>query len=146
MARFHFNQSAINNIKDDGQWYDYYYTFDSSINNEYDTTLNADITQLRSTLPNPHFDVDDDPENSFGQQVGNGYNDETEVTCLDKYNLLAETDYRFESYYKVVGYANNYFEHSSTMSWYDSVSGEYQSTGRAGAYQWHYGRWYTPQF
>lgn len=75
MARFHFNQSAINNIKDDGQWYDYYYTF-----------------------------------------------------------------------YKVVGYADNYFEHSSTMSWYDSVSGEYQSTGRAGAYQWHYGRWYTPQF
>jgi len=98
-ARFRFTQDAIDAIKN---YYSQhlpplYYTFDISTF-PYNTTVSAlNTTMYYSTLPSPHFDRDDDPEESGG----NGYYDETEVTCLSSNSILADTDYRFDSRFRV---------------------------------------------
>lgn len=64
-----------------------------SVSDPYNTTVTAlNTTMYSSTLPTPHFDRDDDPEESGG----NGWYDETEVTTLDPLSMLANTDYRFD--------------------------------------------------
>lgn len=96
-----FSTSAVNSIKN---YYTngyqgtkpLYYTFDISVDNDYDTTLSA-FNYWVSNFPGAYFDIDDDPE-----PWGNGYNDETEVVSLQCYNINATTAYYFESYFKVV--------------------------------------------
>ncbi|BAL80179.1 hypothetical protein [Caldisericum exile] len=98
-ARFRFTQDAIDTIKNYYWWHfpPLYYTFDISTF-PYNTTVSAlNTTMYYSTLPSPHFDRDDDPEESGG----NGYYDETEVTCLSPLSMLANTDYRFDSRFRV---------------------------------------------
>jgi len=122
-ARFRFTQDAINSIRN------YYlnfsptlcYTFDISVSDQYNTTVSAlNTTMYYSTLPSPHFDRDDDPE-----PWGNGYYDETEVTSLSPLSMLANTDYRFDSRFRVYFTDPITFEFTSQMSYY--VLGEYDT-------------------
>lgn len=60
-ARFRFTQDAVNSIHNYYRNNSYYYTFDISNTDEYNTTVSA-VNIFYSTLPNPHYDIDDDPE------------------------------------------------------------------------------------
>ncbi|MEF3245140.1 MAG: hypothetical protein K6343_04070 [Caldisericaceae bacterium] len=131
-ARFRFTWDAIKTIK---EYYEYfypplYYTFDISVVDKTctgegcNTTVSAlNTTMYYSTLPFPHFDRDDDPE----ETGGNGYYDETEVTCLQPLAMRADTDYRFDSRFKVYSTTPITFEFASQMSFYDYGSGEYNT-------------------
>jgi len=125
-ARFRFIHDAIDSIRN---YYlnfspTLYYTFDISVSDQYNTTVSAlNTTMYYSTLPSPHFDRDDDPE-----PWGNGYYDETEVTSLSPLSMLANTDYRFDSRFRVYrNYPQIKFEFSTQMSFYDPGSGEYNT-------------------
>lgn len=107
---------------------------DISVPDDYNTKVNADITKLWSDLPNPHYDVDDDRSN--------WYNDESEVTSLTPDQIVAETDYRFRSNFKVARSATATFNFTSNVSWYFSPSGEWQTA----AYDTHVSRSYTTIF
>ncbi len=122
-ARFRFIHDAIDSIRN---YYlnfspTLYYTFDISVSDQYNTTVSAlNTTMYYSTLPSPHFDRDDDPE-----PWGNGYYDETEVTSLSPLSMLANTDYRFDSRFRVYFTDPITFEFTSQMSYY--VLGEYDT-------------------
>lgn len=132
-VRFHFNSSAITSIKNNYN-NGHNYGMDISVPDDYNTTVNADITKLWSDLPNPHFDVDDDGNN--------WYNDESEVTSLAPDQIVAETDYRFRSNFKEARSATTTFNFTSNVSWYFSPSGEWQTA----AYDTHVSRSYTTIF
>lgn len=132
-ARFNFDSNAITAIRNYYNNNNYYYTFDISLTDQYDTTKDA-YENFYSTLPNPHFDIDDDPE-----PFGNGYNDETEVVSLSPTQMVAATDYRFESYFKVLSEANDpEFAFTSQESEYSWVTGEYNTV----YFQTHLKRYY----
>lgn len=124
----YFTQSAIDSIrkylKDKG----YYYTFDISVSDQYNTTLSA-YNSWWSNFPMPRYDNDDDPE-----PFGNGYCDETEVTCQDPSALSTSIAYRFESYFydypKSGTYA--YLKYSSQMSYWFLI--EYETALYTPAY------------
>jgi len=128
-VRFRFTQDAINAIEN---YYSnhtpaLYYTFDISVVDEgcqgegCNTTVSALNTSMYySTLPSPHFDRDDDPE-----PYGNGWYDETEVVCLSPLSMTANTDYRFDSRFKVYFTDPIKFQFTSQMSYY--VFGEYDT-------------------
>jgi len=125
-ARFNFTQDAIDAIRND---YFLYYTFDISVVDEScqgegcNTTVSAlNTTMYYSTLPSPHFDRDDDPE-----PWGNGYYDETEVTCTSSLDMYANTDYRFDSRFRVYFTDPITFEFTSQMSHYNYYTHEYDT-------------------
>jgi len=125
-TRLRFTQDAINAIKNYYYWGlpRLYYTFDISTS-PTDTTVSAlNTTMYYSSLPSPHFDRDDDPEESGG----NGFYDETEVTCLRPDLMEANKDYRFDSRFRVYYIDPNKkttFTFNSQMSfWY---FGEYNT-------------------
>jgi len=143
-ARFRFTWDAINTIHllySNNYYVPLYYTFDISTL-PGDTTVSALSTSMYyTTLPYPHFDRDDDPE-----PQGNGYYDETEVTCLQPLAMTENTDYRFDSRFKVYRLShdkNNLteFQFSSQMSFYDPGSGEYD-TWRFEIHKRRYYPWY----
>ncbi|MFC4767480.1 hypothetical protein [Effusibacillus consociatus] len=139
-TRFKFNQSAVNAIKNykNDPYGAKYYTFDISITDDYNTSMNGDVTKLYSTLPNPYYDVDDDPEPVFGTG-GNGYNDETEVVSLYCDQIAAETDYRFQSWFKIVNNSQVQIAFTSAESRNDGY--EFNTV----YYDEHLRRSYTPQ-
>jgi hypothetical protein len=135
MTRFRYDQTTIDNIKFyyNSPTYNWYPGFDISVTDNYNTSVNADVTQLYSTYPNPYYDVDDDPETTI--PPGNGYNDESETICLAPLSLVAETDYRFESYFKIIN--NSSAEYAFTAN----ENNQYMNTAR---YDTLLKRWYTP--
>ena len=115
-STFKFNQNAINAIVG---YYNrttpfctqysctdvpdpYYYTFDISLPDDNNTSLSASGNYY-CTLPNCHFDMDDDPEppDDLIPPFGNGYRDETEGTSLEPNRMLANVTYRFDAYFSV---------------------------------------------
>lgn len=112
-ARFRFTQDAINAIRNYYYNNNYYYTFDISVTDPYNRTLSAYTASYYCNLPNCKFDADDDPESTFG----NGYWDETEGTSLSPTQMAANTDYRFESYFRVYSKSPAYFEFGSQESY-----------------------------
>jgi|GEM_PF-4039791 len=136
-TRFRFTQDAINAIRN---YYlnfspTLYYTFDISVSDQYNTTVSAlNTTMYYTTLPSPHFDRDDDPE-----PWGNGYFDETEVTCTSPLEMNANTDYRFDSRFRVYFTDPITFEFTSQMSYY--AFGEYDTyyydTHKTRNYPWY---------
>ncbi|MFC4767535.1 hypothetical protein [Effusibacillus consociatus] len=135
-ARFKYDQATIDNIKFyyESPTYNWYPGFDISVTDDYNTSVNADVTQLYSTFPNPYYDVDDDPETKI--PAGNGYNDESEVVCLAPLQMTAETDYRFKSNFKIVTKAAT--EYAFTAN----ENNQYMNTTR---YDTRLKRTYTPQ-
>jgi hypothetical protein len=120
-ARFRFTEDAIKSIR---SYYYLYYTFDISVSDQYNTTVSAlNTTMYYSTLTSPHFDRDDDPEESGG----NGYFDETEVTCTSPLDMCANIDYRFDSRFRVYFTDPITFEFASQMSHYNYYTGEYDT-------------------
>lgn len=125
-VRFNFQPEIVQNIKN---MYNnpgpndprYYYGMDISTSSDTNTSVNA--FSIYSTLPGPHYDFDDDPE-WYG---GNGYNDETETTCTDPNSLLANTDYKMESHWKVLNKTQQTYEFTSQKSFYTLTSGEYNA-------------------
>lgn len=137
-VRFQFDSNAVTAIHNYFQNDEFYYTMDISITNHNDVTKNA-YNYFYSTLPNPHFDLDDDPE-----PFGNGYNDETEVVSLSPNQISSGTDYRFESYYHVLSESNDpYFAFTSQES-EETFYGEYNVAKKNGVslYQTHLTRIY----
>jgi len=110
--RFRWSQTRINNLREYG--YDsFMYTNDISVPGS-NTTISATSTyDFYSNLPNPYFDIDDDPFPS-----GNGYNDEAEVTCQNPYQLVANTDYRFDSCFRVYSTSSIQFQFGSQLSYF----------------------------
>ena len=144
-TRFRFTQDAIDAIKNyySNHFPKLYYTFDISVSDPYNTTVTAlNTTMYSSTLPTPHFDRDDDPEESGG----NGWYDETEVTTLDPLSMLANTDYRFDSRFRVYDTDQITFEFTSQMSY--EFFGEYETyvdENNIHYFDWHISRnypWY----
>lgn len=124
MSSFKFSSQSVQYYKDIavGSLPHGWYTHDISTTAS-NTNLNANSYYLYSTLPGAYFDIDDDPEPN-----GNGYNDETEVTCTSPSSLVAETFYRFESYFTVNSNSSpTTIDHTSQTSTYDPFSGEYQT-------------------
>jgi len=132
-TRFNFTHATIAHIQYLFSCGNEYYTFDTSVKDEScsgegcNTTVTAlDTTMYYTTLPEPHFDRDNDPEESGG----NGWYDETEVVCLNPGEMLADTDYRFESHFKVYFTTPNIdFEFASQESYpfgdeYNTADGE----------------------
>lgn len=118
-ARFRFTSDAITAIRNYRNNEDRFYTFDISLTDQNNTSMSA--YTMTTYLPNPHYDFDDDPE-----PFGNGFFDETEVTSLSPEQIVANTDYRQEAWFKI----NNrstvvYFEFGSQESARDFLSGEY---------------------
>lgn len=66
-ARFRFVSSAITAIKNYKNINSYYYTFDISCTDQRNTRVSA-YNSFYSTLPNPYYDIDDDPE-PFGKGI-----------------------------------------------------------------------------
>lgn len=122
-ARFRFTQDAINSIRNYYLISSLYYTFDISVSDQYNTTVSAlNITMYYSTLPSPHFDRDDEPE-----PWGNSYFDKTEVTYIIPLDMYANTDYRFDSRFRVYFTDPITFEFASQMSHYNYYTGEYDT-------------------
>jgi hypothetical protein len=124
MSSFKFSSQSVQYYKDIavGTQPHGWYTHDISTT-ESNTNLNTNLYNLYSTLPGAYFDIDDDPEPN-----GNGYNDESEVTCTSPSSLVAETDYRFESYFTVNSNSSpTTIDHTSQTSWYDPINSEYQT-------------------
>lgn len=75
-----------------------------------------------SNYPDPKFDVDDDDFD--------GKQEESEVTCQRVLDIVAGQTYYFHSpfynYYNPAGSSGN-LEVNSHMSWYDVITGEYQT-------------------
>lgn len=131
-ARFQFDSNAVNAIHDYYSNDQYYYTMDISITNPYDTTKDA-YNYFYSTLPSPHYDIDDDPE-----PLGNEVNDETEVVSLRPDQIQANTDYRFESYFYVYSEDNDPDFAFTSQESEDTIYGEYNTV----YYQTHLNRTY----
>jgi hypothetical protein len=91
---------------------DYYYTIDLAVNNDDDTTVDA-TSNYYTDLPGPHFDLDDDG-GFLG--LGNGFNDEAEVTMLTPNDLVANQNYQFITYWMVSNTSGTTFEWTSQKS------------------------------
>lgn len=120
-ARFNFSQTKINGLRNYYNNNGFCWTFDISVHDAWDQNVSAFWTYY-TTVPNPKFDIDDDPE----EIGGNGYNDETEVVCLSPLQLVAATDYRFESYYNVYHKPGILFDFTSQES-YKGINGEWDT-------------------
>lgn len=120
-ARFNFSTARIANIHNYANLDDWYYTFDISCTNDNNTTVSA-AWDFYSDLPDPYFDVDDDP------YPGNGYYDESEVVSLTPTSMLPNTDYRFNSHFRVYSTSSIQFQFGSQMSeWWGWPSNEFQT-------------------
>lgn len=119
-----FDSSAIKAIKDYKSSDGWYYTWDQSVNDDYDTTLSAYINAPDgfTNFPSPYkYDTDDDG--------GNNYRDETEVT-VENTSLNTTTDYFMQSFF--TWYPDEYktatLQSSSQMSkWYGWPINEYNT-------------------
>ena len=136
--RFNFGSSAVTAIHNYYNNDEFYYTMDISLTNQDDETKDA-YSNFYSTLPSPHYDIDDDPE-----PFGNGYNDETEVVSLAPNSIQANTDYRFESYFNVYSESNDPTFAFTSQESEDTIYGEYNVATKNGVslFQTHQTRIY----
>lgn len=123
-TRFRFTQDAINGIRNYYYNEGEYYTFDISLTDAYNKTLSAYTGSYYCSLPNCKFDSDDDPELAGG----NGYRDETEGVSLSPTQIVADTDYRFESYFRVYSKTPITFEFGSQTSYKVFGTDEYDTS------------------
>lgn len=127
-VRFSFYDGVVVAIQNMNGLYGggYWYTMDIATS-DANTSLSA-YGSYYSTLPSPHFDLDDD--NGYGK------NDESEVTCLDPYSLRGNTDYRFEAYFNV------YSKTQAPMNFTSQKSYKAGTEYNAMNFETHKVRWY----
>jgi hypothetical protein len=89
------------------------------------TSLQMDCRLQSSTLPNPHFDLDDDYNSVYF-----GY-EESEVTCESPYSISSGSQYYYRAdFYKIASPPSyNYasFELNTNESYWSGFWGEYQT-------------------
>lgn len=92
-----------------------YFTADTSHPSDYDTTIS--VEGYSTTLPNAHYDWDDDPEFPQG---GNGYADESEVTVTNPSPLQAYWSYDFLTIFRDMtrGNTSGYLEVNAQRSYW----------------------------
>lgn len=121
MVGFWFSSQKIANLNSLYQQ-QRYFTADMSHPNDYDTTVS--VEGYSTTLPNAHYDWDDNPE-----PFGNGYADESEVTVTNPAPMQAYWSYDFLTVFRDMTRGNTagYFEATAQRSFYDPLFGEYNT-------------------